>query len=79
MSEMDYQDRLNFIKSKIDSTEDRNKLKEFLDSIKTSDLKPEDKARFIDNIEIKITGRKYTDSQVYKDIEESMADYSDIK
>ena len=75
---MNYQERLDFIKSKIDKTEDKQKLNDFLDSIKTSDLNPVDKARFIDEIEIKLTGRKYTDSQVYKDIEESMPDYSDL-
>ena len=76
---MDYQDRLDFIKSKIHKTDDKQKLNDFLDSIKTSDLTPVDKSRFIDEIEIKLTGRKYTDSQVYKDIEESQPDYSDLK
>ena len=75
---MDYQDRLDFIKSKINQTEDKQKLNEFLDSIKTSDLKPVDKAKFIDEIEIKLTGRKYTDSQVYKNIEDAQPDYSDL-
>ena len=76
---MNYKERLDFIKSKIHKTEDKQKLNDFLDSIKTSDLKPADKARFIDEIEIKLTGRKYTDSQVYKDIEESMPDLDDYK
>ena len=75
---MNYQERVEFIKSKIGSTEDKNKLKEFLDSIKTSDLKAEDKARFIDDIEIKLTGRKFTNGQVMKEILESMPDIDDI-
>ena len=75
---MNYTERLNFIKSKIDKTEDKSKLKSFLDSIKTSDLKSEDKARFIDELEMKLTGRRYTDSQVMKDILESQPDLDDL-
>ena len=33
----------------------------------------------IEDIEIKISGRKYTNEQVLRDIEDSQADYSDIK
>ena len=75
---MDYKDRLDFIKSKIDKTKDKEKLKEFLDSIKTSDLKPEDKARFIDELEIKITGRKFTNKQAMQDILDAMPEIDDI-
>ena len=32
-----------------------------------------------EDIEIKISGRKYTNEQVLRDIEDSQADYSDIK
>ena len=36
------------------------------------------KARLIEDIEIKISGRKYTNEQVLRDIEDSQADYSDF-
>ena len=75
---MKYKERLDFIKSKIHKTEDKQKLKEFLDSIKTSDLKPVDKARFIDEIEIKITGRKFANNQVMQEILDAMPDLNDI-
>ena len=54
-------------------------LLKLLDSVKVSDLPFNEKARLIEDIEIKISGRKYTNEQVLKDIEDSMADYSDIK
>ena len=54
-------------------------LLKLLDSVKVSDLPIKEKARLIEDIEIKISGRKYTNEQILKDIEESQADYSDIK
>ena len=75
---MNYQERLEHIESVIRKTEDKQKLKEFLDSIKVMDLKVEDKARLIDDLEVKITGRKFTDKEILKDIEECQADISDI-
>ena len=54
-------------------------LLKLLDSVKVSDLPINEKARLIEDIEIKISGRKYTNEQVLRDIENSMADYSDIK
>lgn len=75
---MNYQERLEHIESVIRKTEDKQKLKEFLDSIKVMDLKVEDKARLIDDLEVKITGRKFTDKDILKDIEEGQADISDI-
>ena len=75
---MNYQERLEHIESVIRKTEDKQKLKEFLDSIKVMDLKVEDKARLIDDLEVKITGRKFTDKQVMDDILEQMPDISDI-
>lgn len=54
-------------------------LLKLLDSAKVSDLPINEKARLIEDIEIKISGRKYTNEQVLRDIEDSMADYSDIK
>ena len=54
-------------------------LLKLLDSVKVSDLPINEKARLIEDIEIKISGRKYTNEQVLRDIEDSMADYSDIK
>ena len=75
---MNYQDRLKSIEEKINQTSDKHKLKEFMDTIKVSDLEVKDKGRLIDEIEIKITGRKFTDKEILKDIEESAADISDI-
>lgn len=37
-----------------------------------------EKAKLIDEIEFKITGRRFTDVEILKDIEESQADISDI-
>ena len=54
-------------------------LLKLLDSVKVSDLPINEKARLIEDIEIKISGRKYTNEQVLRDIEDSMADHSDIK
>ena len=54
-------------------------LLKLLDNVKVSDLPINEKARLIEDIEIKISGRKYTNEQVLRDIEDSMADYSDIK
>ena len=54
-------------------------LLKLLDSVKVSDLPTNEKARLIEDIEIKISGRKYTNEQVLRDIEDSQADYSDIK
>ena len=54
-------------------------LLKLLDSVKVSDLPINEKARLIEDIEIKISGLKYTNEQVLRDIEDSMADYSDIK
>ena len=54
-------------------------LLKLLDSVKVSDLPINEKARLIEDIEIRISGRKYTNEQVLRDIEDSMADYSDIK
>ena len=54
-------------------------LLKLLDSVKVSDLPINEKARLIEDIEIKISGRKYTNEQVLRDTEESQADYSDIK
>ena len=54
-------------------------LLKLLDSVKVSDLPINEKARLIEDIEIKISGRKYTNEQVLRDIEDSQADYSDIK
>lgn len=51
-------------------------LLKLLDSVKVSDLPINEKARLVEDIEIKISGRKYTNEQVLRDIEESQADYS---
>lgn len=75
---MNYQEQLRNIEEKINKTSDKQKLKEFMDTIKVSDLDVKDKGRLIDEIEIKITGRKFTDKDILKDIEDGQADISDI-
>lgn len=52
--------------------------KSLLDNVKVSDLTANEKAKLIDEIEFKITGRRFTDVEILKDIEESAADISDI-
>ncbi len=49
-------------------------LLKLLDSVKVSDLPINEKARLIEDIEIKISGRKYTNEQVLRDIEDSQSD-----
>jgi hypothetical protein len=49
-------------------------LKKLLDSVKVS----AEKGKLIEEIEYRLTGRRYTDSQVLKDIEEGMAEIDDI-
>jgi len=52
--------------------------KSLLDIVKVSDLPVDEKAKLVDEIEFKITGRRFTDAEILKDIEESQADISDI-
>ena len=54
-------------------------LLKLLDSVKVSDLPINEKARLIEDIEIKISGRKYTNEQVLRDIEESKSDLDDFR
>lgn len=75
---MNYQERLEHIESVIKKTEDKQKLKEFVNSVKVMNLKVEDKDRLLDELNYKITGRKFTDKEILKDIEEGQADISDI-
>lgn len=75
---MNYQDKLKNIEEKINQTNDKQKLKEFMDTIKVSDLDVKDKGRLIDEIEIKITGRKFTDKEILKDIEDGQAELDDL-
>ena len=53
-------------------------LKKLLDSVKVSDLPVVEKGRLIEEIEYRLSGRRYTDNQVLKDIEDSQADLDDI-
>jgi hypothetical protein len=53
-------------------------LKKLLDSVKVSDLPVAEKGKLIEEIEYRLSGRRYTDSQVLKDIEEGMAEINDI-
>ena len=75
---MNYQERLEHIESVIRKTEDKQKLKEFVNSVKVMNLKVKDKDRLLDELNYKITGRKFTDKDILKDIEEGQADISDI-
>lgn len=52
-------------------------LKKLLDSVKVSDLPVDEKGKLIEEIEYRLTGRRYTDSQVLKDIEDGMAEIDD--
>ena len=54
-------------------------LLKLLDSVKVSDLPINERARLIEDIEIKISGRKYTNEQVLRDIEESQSDLDDFR
>ena len=53
-------------------------LKSLLDSIKVSDLPVDEKSKLIDEIEFKISGRRFTDDEVMKDIIDGQSDISDI-
>ena len=53
-------------------------LKKLLDSVKVSDLPVIEKGKLIEEIEYRLSGRRYTDNQVLKDIEDSQADLDDI-
>lgn len=53
-------------------------LKKLLDSVKVSDLPVDEKGKLIEEIEYRLSGRRYTDSQVLKDIEDGMAEISDL-
>lgn len=77
-NEDEYKKQIDFIKSIINKTKDKDKLREFEYSVRIGNLKTEDKAFFFDEIEYKITGRRHTDIEILKDIEESRADISDI-
>ena len=54
-------------------------LLKLLDSVKVSDLPINEKARLIEDIEIRISGRKYTNEQVLRDIEDSQSDLDDFR
>ena len=75
---MSYQERLDHIESVIRKTEDKQKLKEFINSVKVMNLKVNDKDRLLDELNYKITGRKFTDKQIMDNILEQMPDISDI-
>ena len=53
-------------------------LKTLLDNVKVSDLEFSVKSKLIEDIEFRLNGRRYTDKEVLKQIEESQADISDI-
>ena len=53
-------------------------LQRLLDSVKASDLPVVEKGKLIEEIEYRLTGRRYTDSQILKDIEAGMAEIDDL-
>ena len=56
----------------------KKELKALLDSVKVSDLPVDEKTKLIDEIEFKISGRRFTDDEVMKDIIDGQSDISDI-
>ena len=74
LNDKDYRERLEHIELTIKKTQDKKKLKEFVNSVKVMNLKVEDKDRFLDDLNYKITGRRFTDKDILKDIEESKAE-----
>ena len=56
----------------------KKELKALLDSVKVSDLPVDKKTKLIDEIEFKITGRRFIDDEVMKDIIDGQSDISDI-
>lgn len=64
---------------KIDlSKKSPSELKKLLDSVKVSDFPVVEKGKLIEDIEYHLTGRRYTDSEVMKDILDGMAEIDDI-
>ena len=56
----------------------KKELKALLDNVKVSDLPVNEKTKLIDEIEFKISGRRFTDDEVMKDIIDGQSDISDI-
>lgn len=64
---------------KIDlSNKSPKQLLNLIDKVKVSDLPVAEKGKLIEEIEYRLTGRRYTDGQVLKDIEDSQADLDDL-
>lgn len=64
---------------KIDlSNKSPKQLLNLIDKVKVSDLPVAEKGKLIEEIEYHLTGRRYTDGQVLKDIEDSQADLDDL-
>ena len=55
-----------------------SELKKLLDSVKVSDLPVDEKGKLIEDIEYRLTGRRYTDKEVMQDILDGMAEIDDI-
>ena len=53
-------------------------LKKLLDSVKVSDLPVDEKGKLIEDIEYRLTGRRYNDKEVMQDILDGMAEIDDI-
>ena len=53
-------------------------LKKLLDSVKVSDLPVAEKGKLIEDIEYRLTGRRYNDKEVMQDILDGQAEIDDI-
>ena len=53
-------------------------LKKLLDSVKVSDLPVAEKGKLIEDIEYRLTGRRYTEKEVMQDILDGQAETDDI-
>ena len=55
-----------------------SELKKLLDSVKVSDLPVAEKGKLIEDIEYRLTGRRYTEKEVMQDILDGQAEIDDI-
>ena len=56
----------------------KEQLLKLLDSVKVSDLPVAEKGKLIEDIEYRLTGRRYTDKEVMQDILDGQAEIDDI-
>ena len=56
----------------------KEQLLKLLDSVKVSDLPVAEKGKLIEDIEYRLTGRRYNDKEVMQDILDGQAEIDDI-